>query len=175
MELALWTHYIVSVHKPELLDGIPGINEVPAVNEKSNHATTNGDQPSENSNQESTSNDTNVTETPTLLADAASTTTNGKSAPSAALDENSTTTSFTEDSMDKPATPQPRTVPSAVVGATTVASEDTNDSIPTNEDSNSNLATTPRPTDEESEPASVTEEDDSQDAVSEPPTKKSKK
>lgn len=91
---------------------------------------------------------------------------NGKETPAAvagmldpaAIDENSTTTSFTEDSMDKPATP-------ITAGDAVVASEDTNDSLITNDDDSNN---TPRPTDSEDTT------DDSQDAR-EPPSKKSKK
>ncbi|XP_034934976.1 uncharacterized protein Amun [Chelonus insularis] len=136
VELALWTHYVASELKPELLDGIPGLIE----NGKT-HAPTNGEatEPSDDSNQ-----------------DAA--VVNGKESSTidpAAIDENSTTTSFTEDSMDKPATPITAVVPS----------EDTNDSITTNE--NDDCSNTPRPTDSE-------DTEDSQD-VQEPPTKKTKK
>ncbi|XP_008544995.1 uncharacterized protein LOC130663007 [Microplitis mediator] len=136
VELALWTHYIASEMKPELLDGIPGVTE----NGKT-HSASNGDatEPSDDSNQ-----DTAVV--------------NGKEPATidpAAIDENSTTTSFTEDSMDKPATP--------ITAA--VASEDTNDSLTTNE--NEDCSNTSRPTDSE-------DTEDSQDAQ-EPPTKKIKK
>lgn len=122
--------------KPELLDGIPGVTE----NGKT-HSASNGDatEPSDDSNQ-----DTAVV--------------NGKEPATidpAAIDENSTTTSFTEDSMDKPATP--------ITAA--VASEDTNDSLTTNE--NEDCSNTSRPTDSE-------DTEDSQDAQ-EPPTKKIKK
>lgn len=137
MELALWTHYVASELKPELLDGIPGSTE----NGNSHPPASNGEatEPSDDSNQE-------------VIV-------NGKEPGSidpAAIDENSMTTSFTEDSMDKPATP-------ITVG---VASEDTNDSLATNENDDSN--NTPRPTDSE-------DTEDSQDVVQEPPTKKSKK
>nr|XP_012151971.1 PREDICTED: uncharacterized protein LOC100882642 isoform X4 [Megachile rotundata]XP_012151973.1 PREDICTED: uncharacterized protein LOC100882642 isoform X4 [Megachile rotundata] len=137
VELALWTHYVASELKPELLDGIPGSTE----NGNSHPAASNGEatEPSDDSNQEVA--------------------VNGKELGSidpAAIDENSMTTSFTEDSMDKPATP-------ITVG---VASEDTNDSLATNENDDSN--NTPRPTDSE-------DTEDSQDVVQEPPTKKSKK
>lgn len=140
VELALWTHYVASELKPELLDGIPGSTE-----NGNSHGASNGEatEPSDDSNQETVA--------------------NGKdTAPldPAAIDENSTTTSFTEDSMDKPATPITAS-DHAVVGA----SEDTNDSIITNDSSNN---ATPRPTDSEDT------EEDSQDAQ-EPPTKKSKK
>lgn len=126
--------------KPELLDGIPGSTE-----NGNSHGASNGEatEPSDDSNQETVA--------------------NGKDTAAldpAAIDENSTTTSFTEDSMDKPATPITAS-DHAVVGA----SEDTNDSIITNDSSNN---ATPRPTDSEDT------EEDSQDAQ-EPPTKKSKK
>ncbi|CAL7934891.1 unnamed protein product [Xylocopa violacea] len=135
VELALWTHYVASELKPELLDGIPGSTE-----NGNSHPPSNGEatEPSDDSNQEVA--------------------VNGKEPGSidpAAIDENSMTTSFTEDSMDKPATP--------ITAA--VASEDTNDSLATNENDDSN--NTPRPTDSE-------DTEDSQD-VQEPPTKKSKK
>ncbi|XP_050457923.1 uncharacterized protein LOC126854852 isoform X1 [Cataglyphis hispanica] len=140
VELALWTHYVASELKPELLDGIPGSTE-----NGNSHGASNGEatEPSDDSNQETVA--------------------NGKDTAAldpAAIDENSTTTSFTEDSMDKPATPITAS-DHAVVGA----SEDTNDSIITNDSSNN---ATPRPTDSEDT------EEDSQDAQ-EPPTKKSKK
>lgn len=140
VELALWTHYVASELKPELLDGIPGSTE-----NGNSHGASNGEatEPSDDSNQETVA--------------------NGKDTAAldpAAIDENSTTTSFTEDSMDKPATPI-TAGDHAVVGA----SEDTNDSIITNDSSNN---ATPRPTDSEDT------EEDSQDAQ-EPPTKKSKK
>ncbi|XP_012151970.1 protein amun isoform X3 [Megachile rotundata] len=103
VELALWTHYVASELKPELLDGIPGSTE----NGNSHPAASNGEatEPSDDSNQEVAVN----------------------------------------------------------VG---VASEDTNDSLATNENDDSN--NTPRPTDSE-------DTEDSQDVVQEPPTKKSKK
>ncbi|KAG7209779.1 hypothetical protein KM043_011398 [Ampulex compressa] len=137
VELALWTHYVASELKPELLDGIPGSTE-----NGNSHPPSNGEatEPSDDSNQD--------------VAVVA----NGKEPGSidpAAIDENSTTTSFTEDSMDKPATPI----------TVAVASEDTNDSLATNDNDDSN--NTPRPTDSE-------DTEDSQD-VQEPPTKKSKK
>ncbi|KYN41210.1 hypothetical protein ALC56_04361 [Trachymyrmex septentrionalis] len=141
VELALWTHYVASELKPELLDGIPGSTE-----NGNSHSASNGEatEPSDDSNQETVA--------------------NGKDTPAAldpaAIDENSTTTSFTEDSMDKPATPITAS-DHPVVGA----SEDTNDSLITNDSSNN---ATPRPTDSEDT------EEDSQDAQ-EPPTKKSKK
>ncbi|KYM93452.1 hypothetical protein ALC62_15810, partial [Cyphomyrmex costatus] len=141
VELALWTHYVASELKPELLDGIPGSTE-----NGNSHSASNGEatEPSDDSNQETVA--------------------NGKDTPAAldpaAIDENSTTTSFTEDSMDKPATPITAN-DHPVVGA----SEDTNDSLITNDSSNN---ATPRPTDSEDT------EEDSQDAQ-EPPTKKSKK
>lgn len=142
VELALWTHYVASELKPELLDGIPGSTE-----NGNSHGASNGEatEPSDDSNQETVA--------------------NGKDSPKAALDpaaidENSTTTSFTEDSMDNQATPI-TAGDHAVVGA----SEDTNDSIITNDSSNN---ATPRPTDSEDT------EEDSQDAQ-EPPTKKGKK
>ncbi|XP_015590823.1 uncharacterized protein LOC107265649 [Cephus cinctus] len=128
VELALWTHYVASELKPELLDGIPGSTE-----NGNSHPPTNGEatEPSDDSNQD------------TVVA-------NGKEPiDPAAIDENSTT-SFTEDSLDKPATPI----------TVAPASEDTNDSLATNESNT-------RPTDSE-------DTEDSQD-VQEPPTKKSKK
>lgn len=123
-----------------MLDGIPGSTE-----NGNSHGASNGEatEPSDDSNQETVA---NGKDTATL--------------DPAAIDENSTTTSFTEDSMDKPATPITAS-DHAVVGA----SEDTNDSIITNDSSNN---ATPRPTDSEDT------EEDSQDAQ-EPPTKKSKK
>ncbi|KAI4504282.1 hypothetical protein M0802_000753 [Mischocyttarus mexicanus] len=138
VELALWTHYVASELKPELLEGIPGSTE-----NGNSHPSSNGEatEPSDDSNQEGA----------VVVA-------NGKEPGSidpAAIDENSTTTSFTEDSMDKPATPITVAVPS----------EDTNDSLATNENDDSN--NTPRLTDSE-------DTEDSQD-VQEPPTKKSKK
>ncbi|XP_043280143.1 uncharacterized protein Amun [Venturia canescens] len=139
VELALWTHYVASEYKPELLNGIPGSTE-----NGNSHPSSNGEatEPSDDSNQE-----------------AATVVVNGKEPSTinpAAIDENSTTTSFTEDSLDKPATP--------ITAA--VASEDTNDSIATN-DNEDCINTTPRPTDSE-------DTEDSQD-VQEPPTKKTKK
>ncbi|KAF7989603.1 hypothetical protein HCN44_008277 [Aphidius gifuensis] len=137
VELALWTHYIASELKPELLDGIPTENGNTTHNTPTNGEAT---EPSDDSNQE------------TVVV------VNGKdkvTIDSETIDENSTTTSFTEDSMDKPATPITAAVPS----------EDTNDSIATNENEDCN--NTPRPTDSE-------DTEDSQDAQ-EPPTKKSKK
>lgn len=136
MELALWTHYVASELKPELLDGIPGSTE-----NGNSHPPSNGEatEPSDDSNQEAALNGKEL----------------GGIDP-AAIDENSMTTSFTEDSMDKPATP--------ITAA--VASEDTNDSLATNDNDNDSN-NTPRPTDSE-------DTEDSQD-VQEPPTKKSKK
>jgi len=139
VELALWTHYVASELKPDLLNGIPGSTE-----NGNSHPPSNGEatEPSDDSNQEAT----------VVVA-------NGKEPgpiDPAAIDENSTTTSFTEDSLDKPATP--------ITAA--VASEDTNDSIATNENDDCNN-TTPRLTDSE-------DTEDSQD-VQEPPTKKTKK
>lgn len=141
VELALWTHYVASELKPELLDGIPNSTE-----NGNSHSASNGEatEPSDDSNQETMA--------------------NGKETPAAgildpaAIDENSTTTSYTEDSLDKPATP-------ITAGDTVVASEDTNDSVITNDEDSNN---TPRPTDSEDT------EEDSQDAQ-EPPCKKSKK
>lgn len=123
--------------KPELLDGIPGSTE-----NGNAHTPTNGEatEPSDDSNQD------------------AAVVVNGKEPTTidpAASDENSTTTSFTEDSMDKPATPITAAVPN----------EDTNDSVVTNENGDCN--NTPRPTDSE-------DTEDSQDAQ-EPPAKKTKK
>ncbi|KAK0083423.1 hypothetical protein PV325_008808 [Microctonus aethiopoides] len=137
VELALWTHYVASEMKPELLDGIPGSTE-----NGNAHTPTNGEatEPSDDSNQD------------------AAVVVNGKEPTTidpAASDENSTTTSFTEDSMDKPATPITAAVPN----------EDTNDSVVTNENGDCN--NTPRPTDSE-------DTEDSQDAQ-EPPAKKTKK
>ena len=129
MELALWTHYVASELKPELLDGIPISTE-----NGNSHPPSNGEatEPSDDSNQE-----------PAVVS-------NGKEPESiqihpAVIDENSTTNSFTEDSLDKAPTPIAVNVPS--------------------EDDDSN--NTPRPTDSE-------DTEDSQDAQ-EPPTKKSKK
>lgn len=149
VELALWTHFIASDMKPELLDGIPGATENGNSRPPSNGEAT---EPSEDdSNPE------------TVVA-------NGKESKTidpAAIDENSTTTSFTEDSMDKPATP-------ITVNA---ASEDTNDSIVTNENENeieendNDSNNTPRPTDSED----TEDSQDAQDSSQEPPTKKSKK
>ncbi|XP_047107288.1 uncharacterized protein LOC124776372 [Schistocerca piceifrons] len=104
VELALWTHYVVSEMKPELLDGMPGPHE----NGTTNHEEKNGDtlktQDPENSSDESTQDSTN-----------------GKNltGPADALDD--TTTSFTEDSLDKPSTP--------TVGP--LCDETTNDSVAT--------------------------------------------
>lgn len=138
MELALWTHYVASELKPELLDGIPGTTE------NGNSHATNGEttEPSDDSNQE------------------AAVVANGKEPiDPAAIDDNSTT-SLSEDSLDKPATP----ITIAATTTTTTAtapSEDTNDSIATNESNT-------RPTDTEDDT------EDSQD-TQEPPAKKSKK
>ena len=128
VELALWTHYVASELKPELLDGIP----IPAENGNS-HPPSNGEatEPSDDSNQE-----------PAVVVS------NGKEPDPihpAIIDENSTTNSFTEDSMDK------LTTPIAING-------------PSEDDDSNN---TPRPTDSE-------DTEDSQD-VQEPPAKKSKK
>ncbi|XP_015124324.1 uncharacterized protein LOC107046253 [Diachasma alloeum] len=136
VELALWTHYVASELKPELLEGIPGATE-----NGNTHASSNGEatEPSDDSNSEVA-------------------VVNGKEPTTinpAAIDENSTTTSFTEDSLDKPPTPITAAVPS----------EDTNDSIATNE--NEDCSNTPRATDSE-------DTEDSQDAQ-EPPAKKTKK
>lgn len=135
MELALWTHYVACELKPELLDGIPGMTENGNSHPPSNGETT---EPSDDSNPETA-----------IVA-------NGKESTPidpAALDENSTTTSYTEDSLEKPSTPI----------TVAVAGEDTNDSIPTddNEDCNN------RPTDSD-------DTEDSQDAQ-EPALKKMKK
>lgn len=135
VELALWTHYVASELKPELLDGIPGTTE-----NGNSHAPSNGEttEPSDDSNQEVAMNGNKDSTT----------------IDPAAIDENSTTTSFTEDSLDKPATP---------ITASVVASEDTNDSMATNESNN----TPTRPTDSD-------DTEDSQD-TQEPPAKKTKK
>lgn len=128
--------------KPELLDGIPGSTE-----NGNSHGASNGEatEPSDDSNQETVANGKDTSAALDL----------------AVIDDNSTTTSFTEDSsLDKPATPITAS-DHPVVGA----SEDTNDSLITNDSSNN---ATPRPTDSEDT------EEDSQDAQ-EPPTKKSKK
>lgn len=142
VELALWTHFVASELKPELLDGIPGSTE----NGNSHPAASNGEatEPSDDSNQEVA--------------------VNGKELGSidpAAIDENSMTTSFTEDSMDEPATP-------ITVG---LAIEHTNDSLTTNENDDIN---TPRSTDS-ADTEDTEDTEDSQDVVQEPPTKKSKK
>lgn len=134
--MALWTHYVASELKPELLEGIPGTTENGNTHPSSNGEAT---EPSDDSNPEVA-------------------VVNGKEPTTinpAAIDENSTTTSFTEDSLDKPPTPITAAVPS----------EDTNDSIATNE--NEDCSNTPRPTDSE-------DTEDSQD-VQEPPAKKTKK
>lgn len=128
VELALWTHYVACELNPELLEGIP----LSAENGNS-HPPSNGEatEPSDDSNQE-----------PAVVVS------NGKETEAihpTVIDENSTTNSFTEDSMDKPPTPIAVSRPS--------------------EDDDSN--NTPRPTDSE-------DTEDSQD-VQEPPTKKSKK
>ncbi|XP_058794802.1 uncharacterized protein LOC131666291 [Phymastichus coffea] len=165
VELALWTHYIASEMKPDLLDGIPDANgSAAAATENGNSHVTNGE-PSDDSNQDLATALPTVT---TVQSNGKSTT--NVSEPAAALDENSTTTSFTEDSLDKPATPSSNNMSAAVTkNATAVAvNEDTNDSTPTNDDDSS----TARPTDESE---AGTEEDSSQDSVQEPPTKKSKK
>ena len=140
VELALWTHYVASELKPDLLNGIPG-----SMENGNSHPSSNGEatEASDDSNEDSST---------TVVA-------NGKEPGTidpAAIDENSTTTSFTEDSLDKPATPI----------TAVIASEDTNDSIATNDNDDCNN-TTPRPTDSE-------DTEDSQDAQ-EPPTKKAKK
>ncbi|XP_031778072.1 uncharacterized protein LOC100121118 [Nasonia vitripennis] len=179
VELALWTHYVASELKPQLLEGIPegnGDAAPPATENGNSHAASNGEgaaaaAASDDSNQESAVT-TATTTVPNLSADNNGKISNGKaSEPAASLDENSTTTSFTEDSLDKPATPvSATTTPAAALNA----EENTNDSLPTNEDSSNQDAATPRPTDESGEDLG-TEEDSSQDSVQEPPAKKSKK
>lgn len=88
VELALWTHYVASELKPELLDGIPIATE-----NGNSHSPSNGEatEPSDDSNQE-----------PAVVV-------NGKESSEPhhpnVIDDNSTTNSFTEDSMDKPSTP----------------------------------------------------------------------
>lgn len=97
MELALWTHYVACELKPELLD------EIPMATENGNsHPASNGEatEPSDDSNQE-----------PAVVVS------NGKEPEPvqihpAVIDENSTTNSFTEDSMDKAPTPVAVNVPS---------------------------------------------------------------
>ncbi|XP_046434164.1 cell wall integrity and stress response component 4 [Neodiprion virginianus] len=185
VELALWTHYVASELQPELLDGIPGTTE------NGNSHPTNGEttEPSDDSNQEEE-----------VVAGGVVAVSNGNKDPidPAAIDENSTT-SFTEDSLDKPATltatiaaaeaatmtattttttvtketemetesdattTTTKTTTTTTTTTTTVTpSEDTNDSVATNDDSNN------RPTDSE-------DTEDSQDNTQEPPSKKSKK
>ncbi|XP_012271785.1 uncharacterized protein LOC105695088 [Orussus abietinus] len=152
VELALWTHYVASELKPELLDGIPGTTE------NGNSHPTNGEttEPSDDSNQEASSEEVTppgATEAEVVVV------ANGKEAAidPAALDDNSTA-SFTEDSLDKPATP--------ITGA--APSEDTNDSLATNESTNT------RPTDSEDTEDSQDTTREARDAR-EPPAKKSKK
>ncbi|KAJ9573441.1 hypothetical protein L9F63_009169, partial [Diploptera punctata] len=140
IELALWTHYVASEMKPELLDTIPG----PTENGTSHHEQKNDepDQSSDESTQDST---------------------NGKH-PAVAVTADTlddTTTSFTEDSMDKPSTPT--VVPPG--------DENTNDSIATS-DSATNDSTAIVVCDKREVEALTKEETTS--SLEEPPTKKTK-
>ncbi|XP_069691100.1 uncharacterized protein Amun isoform X2 [Periplaneta americana] len=150
VELALWTHYVASEMKPELLDSIPN----PTENGTSHHEQKNGDsnlkpQEPDQSSDESTQDSTN-----------------GKH-PAAAMDD--TTTSFTEDSLDKPSTPT----------AVPPGDENTNDSITTSDSATNDstaiasaiVACNKR--DEEASTKAETEEETTS-SLEEPPTKKTK-
>uniref|UniRef100_A0A6M2DN64 Uncharacterized protein n=1 Tax=Xenopsylla cheopis TaxID=163159 RepID=A0A6M2DN64_XENCH len=82
VELALWTHYIVSDLRPELLDDVPGFPPM-SKDKPLSHNGVNGNEiePSDESNQEPV---------------------NGKVSADVMDDS---TTSYTEDSLDKPPTP----------------------------------------------------------------------
>ncbi|KAK4874615.1 hypothetical protein RN001_013975 [Aquatica leii] len=108
VELAIWTHYVVSKLKPDLLSNI--------IIENGNSVHQNGD-----SLDASTSDESNQGPM------------NGKAA---VLDED-TTTSFTEDSMDKPSTP-------------IIANDETNDSIVSDSTNDSNVGDLKRSLDDDS-------------------------
>lgn len=150
VELALWTHYVASELKPEMLESIPS-----AV--KNGKAHQNGDVGS--------------TELKTAVLDPSSEDSNldpanGKSGAASVaasdtnVDENSTT-SFTEDSMDKPLTPASGAAApeSASNGA---GGEETNDSIATSDSAtnDSTVVETPKFSQE-----SATEEEESRSSV----------
>ncbi|XP_067005442.1 uncharacterized protein Amun [Anabrus simplex] len=149
VELALWTHYVASEMKPELLDSIPS----PAENGTSHHEQKNGDsvlktQDADQSSDESTQDSTNGKH-PTTGIDG--------------LDD--TTTSFTEDSMDKPSTP------------TVVApcDENTNDSIATSDSDSTALASGILACNNKRESNSKADtEEETTSSLEEPPTKKTK-
>ncbi|GLH10642.1 hypothetical protein R5R35_009105 [Gryllus longicercus] len=138
VELALWTHYVASELKPDLLDNIPS----PAENGTATHyeqkngeseiKTQDGEQSSDESTRDSA---------------------NGKHPVDGVADD---TTSFTEDSMDKPATPADNGAVGP--GSVTAVDENTNDSAASCG----------------AEPAAPAEDEETSSSLEEPPAKKTK-
>lgn len=154
VELALWTHYVASEMKPELLNTIPN----PTENGTSHHDQKNGDttpkpQEPDQSSDESTQDSTNGKHPAPVSTDV--------------IDD--TTTSFTEDSLDKPSTPT--VVPPG--------DENTNDSIATSDSATNDstaIATAIITCNSKSDETSTKREmeEDTTSSLEEPPTKKTK-
>ena len=126
VELALWTHYVASELKPEMLDSIPS-------------AVKNGKVAHQNGDVESSTLKTAVID-PSSEDSNLDPANNGKSGSASVtasdtnVDENSTT-SFTEDSMDKPLTPASSgtAAPEPESASNGAGGDETNDSIGTSD------------------------------------------
>nr|CAD7262664.1 unnamed protein product [Timema shepardi] len=146
VELALWTHYVASEFQPDLLDSIPA----PVENGTAHHNQKNGETPlkpqeADQSSDDSTQDSANG-KLPTVTVDAA-------------LDD--TTTSFTEDSLDKPSTP-------TVVRQ---GDENTNDSVVTSDSATDDSTVAAAAIVACNKPL---QEEETTSSLDEPPAKKSK-
>lgn len=160
VELALWTHYVASEMKPELLDNIPS-------------AVKNGKVAHQNGDVESASLKTPVID-PSSEDSNLDPANNGKSGASVTasdtnVDENSTT-SFTEDSMDRPLTPASSgtAAPETESASNGAAEEETNDSIATSDSATNDSIGVETPnaaTEEEESRSSVIETKESSNSV----------
>lgn len=140
VELAIWTHYIVSDYKPELLESLTENGN--SINHQNGDSV--GAETSDESNQGPI---------------------NGNSKLDDVLDEN-TTTSFTEDSMDKPSPP---VIPNEET-CDSVVSESTNDSTSVV------TSSLKRPlASDEDDSSSLTNEESSNNVDEEQPTSKKSK
>ncbi|XP_026282296.1 uncharacterized protein LOC113209134 [Frankliniella occidentalis] len=157
VELALWTHYVASELKPEMLDSIPS-------------AVKNGKVAHQNGDVESPATKTPVID-PSSEDSNLDPANNGKSGSASVtasdtnVDENSTT-SFTEDSMDKPLTPA-SSGPVAVEpesASNGAGGEETNDSIATSDSATNDSTVLETPIAALSQ-GSATEEEESRSSV----------
>ncbi|CAH0380509.1 unnamed protein product [Bemisia tabaci] len=133
VELALWTHYVASELKPELLDCIPPKTTQPSTENGATETVHQNGVVTSSALNTPTSQDTDQCSDESNLE-----ATNGKSSERSPLPEETSTTSFTEDSCDKPTTP--------IIGLDSPSTcgleeeEETNDSLITsdviNEDAN---------------------------------------